>query len=120
MSIKRYLITYTPYIDNSMSLAYVPSVAGVWVRYDDHAAEVERLTAEVDPENLHFVMSHPEAVARQMTRDATRIEELEREVAQLTAELDEALDDLVVVRALVSSERARRKKAEAALEGEDD
>ena len=36
MSVKRYAMTY------------VPHDTGAWVKYDDHAAEVERLTAERD------------------------------------------------------------------------
>ena len=49
--------------------------------------------------------AHPEVVAL--------VDSLEAEVERLTAERDEALDDLVVVRALVAGERDRRKRAEA-------
>ena len=44
--------------------------------------------------------------------DQEYTERLEAEVERLTAERDEALDDLVVVRALVAGERDRRRRAE--------
>lgn len=53
-------------------------------------AKIEQLSTDsIDPENIHFVMSHPEAVARQMTRDTERIEALQAEVERLNRHRDE-------------------------------
>lgn len=39
--------------------------------------------AKIDNEDLHFVQSHPEAVARQMTKYRERIDELQEEIEKL-------------------------------------
>ena len=50
--------------------------------------------SDFDPDDLHFILSHPEAVARQMKKYRDRIAELEAEdkrIAELEVQRDKAI-----------------------------
>lgn len=64
---------------------YTPASSGEWVRYDDHRAELEQLTAQ-----LHQTRAEVERLKNAIDHLTSERDEAQAEVERLTAERDEA------------------------------
>ena len=69
MSIKRYFHDCEPGSENYLPLGEHPE--GMWVAYDDHAAEVERLQARVREMEATLRQMHEEAKRDEVTQAPT-------------------------------------------------